>query len=91
MLEPREGGTNERDLRHRSQRRLDYNNQSDEVGDWIESMRAHGRLIGTLDQVAEQIKAVKQAGCSRWYIQLVPVDDDGMLELIASELAPKCA
>ena len=43
------------------------------------------------DQVAEQIKAVKQAGCSRWYFQLVPVDDDGMLELIASELAPKCA
>ena len=84
-------GTDERDVRRRSQRRLDYNGQSDEVGGWIDSMRSHGMFIGTVDQVAEQIAELKGVGCSRWYFQLVPVEDDGMLELIASELAPKCA
>ncbi len=84
-------GTDERDVRRRSQRRLDYNGQSDEVGGWIESMRSHGMFIGTVDQVAEQIAELQRVGCSRWYFQLVPVQDDGMLEIIASELAPRCA
>lgn len=84
-------GTDERDLRRRCQRRLDYNNQRDEVGGWIEEMRSHGMAIGTIDQVAEQVNALKEVGCSRWYFQFVPVDDDGMLELIANDLAPKCA
>ena len=84
-------GTDERDLRRRSQGRLDYNNQKDDVGEWIESMRSHGMFIGTLEQLAEQIGALKEAGCSRWYFQFVPVDDDGMLEIIVDELAPRCA
>ncbi len=82
-------GTDEQDLRRRCQIRLDYNNQADDVGGWIESMRSHGMLIGTVDQVADQINAVKSAGCSRWYLQFVPVDDHGMLEIIANDLAPK--
>ena len=84
-------GTDEADVQRRSQRRLNYTNQRDEVGGWIARMRSYGMLVGTVDQVAEQIKALQQAGCSRWYLDLVPVEDDGMLELIAGELAPKCA
>lgn len=84
-------GTDRLDLRRRSQRRLDYNNQRDDVDEWIASMRAHGMFIGTLDQVADQIHALRDLGCSRWYFQLVPVDDDSMLELIAGDLAPRCA
>jgi F420-dependent oxidoreductase-like protein len=84
-------GTDERDVRRRSQRRLDCTNQRDEVDGWIARMRSYGMLVGTVDQVAERIKALRQAGCSRWYFQLAPVEDDGMLEIIAGELAPKCA
>ena len=84
-------GTDEGDLRRRSQRRLDYNNQSDEVGGWIQDMRSHGMFIGTVDQVAAQIRELQDAGCQRWYFQLVPVADDGMLEIIANDLAPRLA
>jgi F420-dependent oxidoreductase-like protein len=83
-------GTDEADLRRRCQIRLDYNNQSDEVGDWIADMRSHGMMIGTVDQVAEQINELRSVGCSRWYFQFVPVDDHGMLEIIAAEVAAKC-
>ncbi len=82
-------GRDEQDLKRRSQRRLDYNNQQDDVNDWIASMRSHGMFIGTVDQVAQQINELKAVGCSRWYFQFVPVDDDGMLEIIANDLAPK--
>ena len=58
---------------------------------WIESMRSHGMFIGTLQQVADQVKALQAVGCTRWHFQLVPVDDDGMLDLIAGDLVPRCA
>ncbi|MCC6178682.1 MAG: LLM class F420-dependent oxidoreductase [Chloroflexi bacterium] len=82
-------GTDEADLRRRCQIRLDYNNEKDDVGEWIERMRSHGMFIGTIGQVAEQIEALKAVGCTRWYFQFVPVNDYGMLDLIASDLAPK--
>jgi hypothetical protein len=47
-------------------------------------------LIGTLDPVTEQITALQTVGGSRWCCQLVPAGD-GMLELIASDLALQCA
>jgi F420-dependent oxidoreductase-like protein len=84
-------GTDDQDLRRRSQFRLDYNGQSDEVSGWIEGMRSHGMFIGTVDQVVAQIKDLASLGCSRWYFQLVPVDDDGMLEILANEVAPRVA
>jgi len=82
-------GKDEQDVRRRAQIRLDHNNQKDNVDDWIASMRGDGWFIGTADQIAEQVTALKEAGCSRWYFQLVPVDDHGMLEIIANDVAPK--
>ncbi len=84
-------GADEQDLWRRSQRRLDFNGQKDEVGGWIASMRSHGMFIGTVDQVVAQIDELKRVGCTRWHFQLVPVDDDGMLEIIAEQVAPRCA
>ena len=84
-------GADERDLRRRAHVRLDYNGQSDEVDDWIANMRSNGMLVGTVEQVADQIAALEQVGCSRWYFQFVPIDDHGMLELIANQLAPRLA
>jgi alkanesulfonate monooxygenase SsuD/methylene tetrahydromethanopterin reductase-like flavin-dependent oxidoreductase (luciferase family) len=53
-------------------------------------MRKDGWLVGTVDQVAEQVNELKAAGSQRIYFQLVPVNDHGMLEIIANDLAPKC-
>lgn len=84
-------GVDEQDLRRRVQIRLDHNNQKDDVDEWIKTMQGDGWYVGTVDQVAEQVRALKAAGCTRWYFQLVPVNDYGMLEIIAKELAPRCA
>jgi alkanesulfonate monooxygenase SsuD/methylene tetrahydromethanopterin reductase-like flavin-dependent oxidoreductase (luciferase family) len=81
-------GRDEADLRRRSQTRLDYNGQNDDASEWIRSMQDGGSLVGTLPDVAARMKAVADKGCQRFYLQLVPVDDDGMLELIAEELVP---
>jgi len=82
-------GTDEQDVRRRSQIRLDFNGQKDNVDEWIASMRNDGWFIGTVDQVAGQIAALKAAGCQHFYFQLVPVDDHGMLEILANDLVPK--
>ena len=55
-----------------SQIRLDYNNQKDDVDEWIASMRGDGWLIGTVDQVAEQVNGaqggrLRAAGTSSLY------------------------
>jgi F420-dependent oxidoreductase-like protein len=84
-------GTDLADLRRRSQIRLDFNKQRDDVDEWIASMRAHGMFIGTVQQVAAQIRELEALGCQHWYFQLVPVDDHGLLDLIASELVPSLA
>ncbi|MFN0070989.1 MAG: LLM class F420-dependent oxidoreductase [Chloroflexota bacterium] len=81
-------GRDESDLRRRCQLRLDFNGQGDDVNEWIGQMQTGGSLVGTVESVAARMKAVEQAGCQRFYLQLVPVDDDGMLELIATELVP---
>jgi F420-dependent oxidoreductase-like protein len=78
------------DLRRRSQIRLDFNNQKDDVDEWITSMSSHGMFIGTVEQVAAQIKALAAVGCTRWYFQFVPVNDHGMLEIIKERLLPAC-
>ena len=82
-------GMDDADLRRRAQKRLDHNGEKDDVGEWIERMRSHGMFIGTVDQVVEQIEALKAVGCTRWYFQFVPVDDDGILDILANEVAPK--
>jgi alkanesulfonate monooxygenase len=83
-------GTDEADVRRRAQIRLDHNGQKDDVNEWIANMRKDGWLIGTVDQVAEQVNELKAAGSQRIYFQIVPVDDHGMLDVIANDLAPKC-
>jgi len=82
-------GTDEADLRRRAQIRLDHNNEKVDVNEWIKNMQGDGWLVGTVDQVAEQVKALKAAGAERIYFQIVPVDDHGMLDIIANELASK--
>jgi F420-dependent oxidoreductase-like protein len=84
-------GTDERDLRRRAERRMAHTRASGDAGAWIAEQQERGLLVGTVDQVAERIRALRGAGCSRWYLQTVPLGDHEMLELIARELAPLAA
>lgn len=90
IMAPTVVGADETDLRRRCQRLLDFNGQSDDVSTWIQQMQEGGSLVGTVTQMAERISALQAAGCSRWYLQIVPVNDDGMIDLIAGDLAPLC-
>ncbi len=81
-------GKDDADLRRRSQQRLDFNRQNDDVDAWIANMQNGGSLVGTVQDVATRMKAVAELGCQRFYLQIVPVGDEGMLELIAEELVP---
>jgi alkanesulfonate monooxygenase len=82
-------GTDLDDVRRRAQIRLDFNNEKVDVDEWIANMQKDGWFIGTVDQVAEQVKALQAAGCQHFYFQLVPVNQGDMLEIIAKDLAPK--
>lgn len=84
-------GRDAADLRRQAQRRLDFQGQQDDPEQWIRQMQAGGSLVGTVEELAAKMAAVIQAGCQRFYLQIVPVDDDGMLDLIANELAPRLA
>src|SRR4051812_43991782 len=83
-------GSDEADLLRRVKIRLDFNHEDKDPGEWIAMMRGDGWLIGTVDQVAEQVNELKAAGAQRIYFQLVPVNDHGMLEIIANDVVPKC-
>jgi alkanesulfonate monooxygenase len=82
-------GTDEEDLKRRVKIRLDFNHETNDPGEWIAMMRKDGWLVGTVDQVAEQVKELQAAGAQRIYFQLVPLDDHGMLEIIANDVAAK--
>ena len=82
-------GRDEADLLRQAQRRLDFQDQKDAPADWITAMQNGGALVGTLDQVAERMNTMARAGCQRFHLQIVPLDDDGMLDLIVSDLLPR--
>jgi alkanesulfonate monooxygenase SsuD/methylene tetrahydromethanopterin reductase-like flavin-dependent oxidoreductase (luciferase family) len=56
-------------------------------GTTAEEARAEGRLIGTPDEVVERIGQFAALGATRFYLQILDLDDLDHLELIASEVA----
>lgn len=51
----------------------------------------HGWILGTLDQAAEQLRALRDAGVSRVMCQHLAHDDLEMVALLGDELAPALA
>jgi F420-dependent oxidoreductase-like protein len=54
-------------------------------------MRERGWLVGTPEQVIEQIRAHEAAGCQRIYLQHHDQTDFAVLELVAKEILPAVA
>jgi alkanesulfonate monooxygenase SsuD/methylene tetrahydromethanopterin reductase-like flavin-dependent oxidoreductase (luciferase family) len=57
---------------------------------WL-ARATEGDLVGTVDEVAEQLRALEQAGCERVMLQHLLHDDLEMVELIGRELQPRVA
>ena len=49
----------------------------------------NGWIVGTIEQVTEQLLELEEAGVSRVLCQLQPHDDLDFVELIGRELAPR--
>ena len=82
-------GTDEQDLRRRAERRMAHVGAHGDPGGWISEQRGRGLLVGTVEQVADQIGALRRVGCTRWFLQVVPLGDAEMLEIVAREVAPR--
>jgi len=58
--------------------------------DWLQELTATG-LIGSVDEVAERLRAYERAGCGRAMLQHLLHTDLESIELIGRELAPRLA
>jgi alkanesulfonate monooxygenase SsuD/methylene tetrahydromethanopterin reductase-like flavin-dependent oxidoreductase (luciferase family) len=58
--------------------------------DWVLAV-PEGWLVGTVEQVAEQLHVLKELGVSRVLCQLLPHDDLEFIAVLAQELAPRVA
>jgi F420-dependent oxidoreductase-like protein len=82
-------GLTEADAWKQAERRFAYAQQTGDVRAWIADQQTRGMLFGSAEQVSERLRAYADAGCSRFYLQIVPSPDDEQVELIAREVIPR--
>jgi F420-dependent oxidoreductase-like protein len=83
-------GSDKADLRKRAQRQLDRTG----AGQDVDRMLAHppdGWIVGTIEQVVEQLNVLREAGVSRVMCQQLLHDDLEAVALLGEELAPRVA
>lgn len=61
------------------------------IGRDVAALRSGGGVAGTPGEVAQQLRAYRQAGASRVYLQVLDLSDLDHLDLIAAEVAPQLA
>ena len=83
-------GADEADLRKRAAGYVEIYEPGRSVDDYLGGVKAD-ELIGTVEQVAERLRAYEQAGVSRVMLQHLVHEDLAMVELIGRELAPAVA
>jgi F420-dependent oxidoreductase-like protein len=81
-------GADEAELRERVDRLAEW--QGSEPGQVLDSLRATG-VVGTVDEVAEQLRELEAAGAQRVMLQHLLHDDVDAVELIGRELIPRVA
>ena len=83
-------GTDQADLERRARRLLARTGQDADVREWLAG-QSEAKLIGTVEQVVEDVRALEAAGVQRVMLQHLDHDDLGMVELIGREVAPAVA
>ena len=82
-------GLTEADAWTEAERRFRHARRSGDVRAWVAEQRLGGMLFGSAEQAAEQLGNALAAGATRWYLQIVPSPSDELLEMIATEIAPR--
>jgi F420-dependent oxidoreductase-like protein len=62
--------------------------RTDEAGADVDGLRTAG-LVGTPDEIVDRVGRYAQAGASRVYLQVMDLDDLGMIELMAERVLPQ--
>jgi alkanesulfonate monooxygenase SsuD/methylene tetrahydromethanopterin reductase-like flavin-dependent oxidoreductase (luciferase family) len=86
VMTPVIAGIDEADLQARARRAAVYSGIEPDV---LLGAPPEGWIVGTLDQVTEQLHALADAGVSRVLCQHLPHDDLEFVELLGRELAPR--
>jgi F420-dependent oxidoreductase-like protein len=81
-------GADDAELRERVARLAEW--QGSEPAQVLDSLRATG-VVGTVDEVAEQLRELEAAGAQRVMLQHLLHDDVDAVELIGRELIPRVA
>jgi F420-dependent oxidoreductase-like protein len=81
-------GADEAELSERVDRLAEW--QGTEPGQVLDTLRATG-VVGTVDEVAEQLRELEAAGAQRVMLQHLLHDDVDAVELIGRELIPRVA
>ncbi|MBU2662286.1 TIGR03560 family F420-dependent LLM class oxidoreductase [Actinoplanes bogorensis] len=59
------------------------------IGREVDEMRENGGIVGTPAEAVEIIKAYREAGASRLFLQVLDLSDLDHIELVASSVAPQ--
>ncbi|QSB13450.1 LLM class F420-dependent oxidoreductase [Natronosporangium hydrolyticum] len=62
--------------------------RADAIGRSLDSLREAGGLVGTPEQVVEQLRQYQAVGVSRAHLQVLDLTDLAQLELVAEQVAP---
>jgi alkanesulfonate monooxygenase SsuD/methylene tetrahydromethanopterin reductase-like flavin-dependent oxidoreductase (luciferase family) len=54
----------------------------------VATLRSRGGVVGTPAEVADRLRAYREVGASRAYLQILDMADLDHLDLIAGEVAP---
>jgi len=82
-------GLTEADALKEAERRFHYSGRTGDVRAWVTEQQANGMLFGSADHAAEKLTESLAAGATRWYLQIVPTPSDELLQMIATEIAPR--
>jgi F420-dependent oxidoreductase-like protein len=83
-------GSDRSELRDRARRQIERAGINQDVEKFLASP-PHGYIVGTVDQVAEQLDGLREAGVSRIMCQQLLHDDLEAVALLGRELAPRVA
>ena len=65
-------GRTESDAWTEAQRRFEHARQTGDVKAWVAEQQTRGMVFGSAEQAAERFRTYVEAGCSRFYMQVVP-------------------
>ncbi len=66
----------------------DVRRRTDAAGADVDRLRTAG-LVGTPDEIVERIGRYGEVGATRVYLQVLDLDDLGMIELMAEQVLPQ--